>query len=127
MEILSCDKINLLSLKLMDGCPNNLFFVQTLESLQAGVAALGSQIVEGVDVIADTLTSLGGVLPELFFSSYQENDNDEAHHNVSAHVIVGDHRAKRRLVNEKPLETSPVAVNESSRVDNVEEDWSKED
>jgi len=105
----------------------NRRFLQTVESLQVGVAALGSRIVEGVDAIADTLTSLGGILPELFFSTDQDGDNDQ--HDVSAHVVVMDSRAKRRTtpVQGYSVETSAVAVKELSRVENVEEDWTKED
>lgn len=102
-------------------------FLQTVESLQVGVAALGSRIVEGVDAIADAVTSLGGILPELFFSEDQDGDNDQ--HDVSAHVVVTDSRAKRRTtpLQGNGVKTSAVAVKELPRVQNVEDDWTKED
>lgn len=63
---------------------------QSLDSLSDGVANLGLQIMAGLDNVADTIGSIGDLIPELIFGP----EEDEAAAAESAKALKGDKKGQ---------------------------------
>lgn len=113
--------------------------MQSIESFQDGVTALGMQLVSGVDVIADTIGSISDLIPELLFGADgdEEGYNGSGKRNDKEQVVVGSSRSsavKKRGTpggqNQSRAPPPPVAgtIDEDNEYDDEEdEDWTKED
>ena len=111
--------------------------MQSLESLTEGVNALGVSLLMGVEAVADTLGSLGDLIPDLIFGEeeyYEDEDGVRQSRKEKDQVVVGSSRGnavkKRGTPHTAKPESPPptrYTQEEEYATDESGDDWTKED
>ena len=95
--------------------------------------ALGMQLLMGVEVVADTLGSLGDLIPDLIFGADESYDEaNPAGAKDKDEVVVGGNRGglvKKRATPAAKGEPATAAVKDEDEhgTDEETDDWTKED
>lgn len=110
----------------------------SLDSISDGVMNLGVQLIAGIDSVADTIGTIGDLIPELIFGPEEEEYTKEELEKMTkgdkGQVVVGGNTRSMRLVKKRghhqqqeerqaiaPLKTEDELDDEESN------DWTKED